>query len=65
MDTRDRIIREKEAREITSLSRSSLWRYERDGCFPRRIKLGRGAIGWRMSDLHDWIQSRKHAERDC
>ncbi|MRR56984.1 MAG: AlpA family phage regulatory protein [Deltaproteobacteria bacterium] len=61
MDTRDRIIREKEAREITSLSRTSIWRYERDGCFPRRIKLGRGAIGWRERDIYEWLNTRQQA----
>ena len=44
--------------EITGLSRTTIWRRERDGSFPPPIRLGGGhtrAVGWREQDIYDWI----------
>ena len=39
------------------LSRTSIWRKEREGTFPKRVKLGAGrAVGWRQSDLEEWLK---------
>ncbi|EPN6933426.1 TPA: AlpA family phage regulatory protein [Klebsiella pneumoniae] len=51
----DRIVREKERRDITSLCRSSAWVMEQSGNYPRRRKVGRGGVGWLLSDLLHWI----------
>lgn len=54
----DRIVREKERRLITSLSRTQAWALERDGKFPTRIQLSDRAVGWRLSDLLLWLEQR-------
>ncbi|MCY4623291.1 MAG: AlpA family phage regulatory protein [bacterium] len=44
--------------EITGLSRTTIWRRERDGLFPPPIRLGgehTRAVGWREQDIYDWI----------
>ena len=49
-----------EVTEITELSRTTIWRRERDGSFPPPIRLGREqtrAVGWREQDIYDWINS--------
>ncbi len=52
------IIREKEIVRITGLSRTSIWRKERDGSFPKRVRLGSGrAVGWLRSSVESWLQS--------
>ena len=45
----DRILRAKEVKEITGLSRTTLWRLENKSDFPRRVSLGVGSVGWRYS----------------
>jgi len=58
------ILREKELIKIVGLSRTSIWRKERLGTFPRRVKLGAGgrAIGWLRSDVEAWLQELKRTE---
>ena len=53
--TYDSIVREKERRDITSLCRSSAWEMEQSGNYPRRRRVGRGGVGWLLSDLLHWI----------
>ncbi|HFV0587561.1 TPA: helix-turn-helix transcriptional regulator, partial [Escherichia coli] len=36
----DRMIREKECRELTTLANSTRWKLEKEGKFPKRIKIG-------------------------
>lgn len=54
----DRIISVKEVQELTGLSRTSIWRLERsgDGKFPARVQLSSTRIGWRLSDIQNWIR---------
>jgi prophage regulatory protein len=51
----DRIVREREVRELTGTGRTTRWRWERDGCFPARVYLGPHAVGWRLSEIEDWL----------
>lgn len=54
----DRILRQAEVEHRTGLSRTSIWRRERDGDFPRRRKIGNGTVGWLESEITEWIRSR-------
>ena len=40
------------------LSRTSRWRLEREGKFPRRVQLSPGRVGWIGSEILNWIKSR-------
>jgi prophage regulatory protein len=55
------ILRERQVVEITGLSRTTLWRQERKGKFPKRIKLSERAVGWRKSAVLSWVEDRKIA----
>lgn len=57
----DRFVREDERAAITGLSRTTWWRMERYGKAPKRRILGENAVGWLLSELTDWVQSRKQA----
>ena len=60
----DRIVRLDELTALTGLSPSSIWRYESKGEFPRRLKLGLRAVGWRASQIEAWIESREATAPD-
>jgi predicted DNA-binding transcriptional regulator AlpA len=54
----DQIIRAKEVQEMTRLSRTTLWRMENKGEFPRRVSLGGNSVGWKLSEVSHWIDNR-------
>ncbi len=58
----ERVVREPECKRRTGLSRTTRWRLERAGKFPRRRRLSANAIGWFESELVSWIASRAHTE---
>jgi prophage regulatory protein len=53
----DRLVREAERKEITSISRTRAWQLEKSGDFPARKKLGLSSCAWLLSDLLLWIHS--------
>ena len=55
----DRIITANERRRLVPYSHMQIWRMERDGRFPKRIKLGPHRVGWSYSEIMDWIAERK------
>jgi prophage regulatory protein len=56
-----RLLRVGEVTEMTGLSRTTIWRRERKGEFPQRVKLGPQAVGWRADEIEEWIESRPRA----
>ena len=54
----DGIMPDKDVRLVTSYSRTTLWREERAGRFPKRIQLSPGRVGWIGSEILEWITSR-------
>lgn len=54
----DRILRFPEVRDMTGLSRTTIWRMENDNKFPKRVPLGVSSIGWKLSEVQNWIKLR-------
>lgn len=54
----DPIMREPQVESATGLCRSTRWKLERDGKFPKRVNLTEKAVGWRTSDIRRWINER-------
>jgi prophage regulatory protein len=48
----------KEVMRLTTLSRVSLWRLERRGLFPKRIRISRNRIAWFRDEVEAWIAAR-------
>ena len=60
-NSQDRFLREAEVHRITGLSRTTRWRMERRGDFPRRRILSRNAVGWLASQIETWMAERVEA----
>jgi prophage regulatory protein len=58
LEITDRIIREPECKRLTGLSRSTRWRLERAGDFPKRRRISAGCSGWLASELAAWVTRR-------
>ena len=55
-----RIIRLPEVLEMTGLSKSTVYRLmAHDGRFPRSVKLGERATGWKFKEVRKWCDSRQ------
>ena len=54
----DRLLSWDQVERIASISRSTAWRMERDGAFPRRVRVSPGRVGWWESELTQWKRSR-------
>ena len=39
-------------------SKVHLWRLEREGKFPKRVRLGENRHGWLESEIDDWLLER-------
>jgi len=57
-----RIIRKPELFSKIGLSDATIWRMEKTGRFPGRIKLGGNSVGWFNNEIDKWL-SVKAAER--
>lgn len=59
----DKVIRRKELLQMIGVSAATQWRLEKAGLFPRRIKVGRGAVGWHLAEVEEWLKTRGRVER--
>jgi prophage regulatory protein len=57
-EQKESILRFPKVNSMTGLSRSTIWRLEQSGDFPKRVQLSPNAVGWRESDIRDWQSSR-------
>ena len=53
-----KLLRFPAVRERTGLSRSTIWRLERDGDFPRHRRISANAVAWVEEEVMRWIYSR-------
>ena len=49
------LIRRRELEKKLQISRSSIYLMMSEGTFPKPIKLGRRAVGWRSVDVEKWL----------
>jgi prophage regulatory protein len=58
------IIREDELTKTLNMHRATIARLEELGDFPRRVKLGRRAVGWLRTDIEKWLAARLAARTE-
>jgi len=54
-------IRFAQLQQRVPLSRTQIWRLERQGLFPKRIQLSANTVGWDAAEIDEWLQQRKEA----
>jgi prophage regulatory protein len=52
------LLRLREVRAATGLSRSSIYSLEAQGKFPKRVSIGARAVAWKSDEIAEWIESR-------
>ena len=57
------ILRLPDLVRVTGLSRTTLWRLEREGTFPARVRLSENSVGWREDEVLIWLKSRPRGVR--
>lgn len=56
------ILRLKQVKEITGLSRSTIYLYMKEGKFPKQRELGgERAVGWYSGSVFQWVAERQVA----
>ncbi|MGC6498957.1 MAG: helix-turn-helix transcriptional regulator [Henriciella sp.] len=52
------ILRRPEVERITGVKTSTLYEWMSKGTFPRPVRLGQRAVGWRKDDIDNWLETR-------
>ena len=52
-----RIMRLSEVKAVTGLSKTTIYRFEKEGRFPSRVSLGERSVGWFEDDIQSFLQS--------
>lgn len=53
-----RILRRASVQDRIGVHMVTLWRWERAGRFPRRVRIGPNAVGWLEHEVDAWIRAR-------
>jgi prophage regulatory protein len=59
----DRVVRRKQLLQLIGVSCATQWRLEKAGQFPARIKLGKGSVGWHLTEVEEWLKDRERVVR--
>lgn len=52
----ERMVREGECAWLTGLHQRTRCDMEKRGEFPKRLRLGGHAVGWRLSEIQAWVK---------
>lgn len=52
------ILRRPDVERLTGLPRSSIYRQMAEGVFPRPVSLGGRSVGWKFTDIREWLAAR-------
>ena len=53
-----------QVQEIVPYSASHIWRLEKSGEFPKRIRLGGNRVAWLQSEVNSWVESKLASRND-
>ena len=53
-----KLLTQKQVVDLVGVSRTTIWRLERAGKFPRRRQVSTKAVRWNQAEILDWIRSR-------
>ena len=49
--------------DFVGISKPTIYRWESQGLFPKRIRLGANKVAWMESDIREWLNSRVRASK--
>ena len=52
------IVRTAEAAAILSITQKHLHKLSKEPGFPQKVRIGKNAVGWKITDLEAWINSK-------
>ena len=58
MSNIQRLLSLKQVKEIVPYSTMQIYRLEKAGAFPRRIKIGQQRVAWAESEIQQWVESK-------
>ena len=56
-----RFLRTKDVCEMLGVHRMTLWKWRREGTFPKGQLIGPRTVGWLESEVEEWMKSRPPA----
>ena len=59
------ILSDAQVQTLTGLSRDKIWKAEKRGEFPKRLRLSALRVGWRTDEIRAWILSRPREMAYC
>ena len=59
MHAKQLIIRPKSLASQLGVSKTTLWRWRREGILPQPLKLGPRMIGWEKSTIDNWLENQR------
>ena len=59
------IIRLKQVKAMTGLSRTTIYRFMSINEFPKQIKLGPKSSGWLIDEVDEWIKRQIQIRDNC
>ena len=57
-----KILRTNELAELLSVSKPTLWRMQKRGDLPPKIKLSPRCVGWKEDDINVWLKLRSETQ---
>ncbi|QEY59911.1 AlpA family transcriptional regulator [Pseudomonas sp. C27(2019)] len=59
-----KLLKMRDVMALTSLAKSTIYKYIDTEGFPKQVKLGSGSVAWVEGEVLDWIEA-KIAQRDA
>jgi prophage regulatory protein len=59
----ERLMFQPQLKEIVPFSRTTIWRLEKAGKFPKRRKVSPGRVGWLASEIEAFLEQLPEAQR--
>jgi prophage regulatory protein len=63
--TCDRMVRKPELLERVNVSDATIWRWEKQGRFPKRVQIGDNSVAWLSSEVEEWFAEKAEARKNA
>ena len=54
----NRMIRKSELLERIAVSDATIWRWEKEGKFPKRVWIGKNSVAWLENEIDAWFAEK-------